>query len=139
MVSFIYSSLFFTILKIKDIKNIKYYKFNTHRSEIQIIDINQQFDFLETQSQNELAKMALIVLKLHEKFFGKSVNWHKSLVYSLQVSQVRFGFSANNFFFKTTGTIVQMLTSTGIMDHIIQSTCYNIHQIVFHEKQQPLM
>ena len=61
-----------------------------------------------------------MALKLYEKNFGKSLNWHKIPNYNLQVTNIGFTFGPHNFFFEIIDKITQQLTSAGLIDHFIE-------------------
>ena len=82
----------------------------------------------KTQSQNALAKFAILVDELFIKFADSTMNkksheWNKLENTVLCTSFDAFLFIGSTFYFKMLNKIINGLIPTGIMNHLIEECC----------------
>ncbi|KAL7015543.1 hypothetical protein ACKWTF_016509 [Chironomus riparius] len=68
-----------------------------------------------------------MTLDLYYIHYGDHGKWHKIPDYTFQVTQTGFVIAANNFMFQIFNQITQRLTSTGLMNHMVQK-CFNFQK-----------
>ena len=69
-----------------------------------------------------------MTLKVFERNLKEPSDWHRISGYSLQVSQSGFGFMLNNYFLGVVDKLVQQLTSTGVIEYLVDS-CFDESKI----------
>ena len=87
------------------------------------ISFKELHDIVFAQSQNSSAKISFIYpesfINLLQYHLGKSLNWHQLKNVNFHVSQIGFYLSPYHFFLNILDKETQWLTSTGIMNHLV--------------------